>query len=398
MFFLFLILEELIIIKSLVDKNPYVSPTGIPSGTEGVDWDFINSNEGEDGGFYIYVTDILNENINYVLHGKAFIATIYNDETENRIVHVMQSLDGLHFSENYKISEILNASKFLLSTKINNYVVPNTQISNRIPLLNYDQFDGSYIASENLKPLDFACFLTVEDDEIRQLNKITRYDRAVYNAVVSHFVEGNVVLTVDMISRTILGKDSNKPSPQQKGAITKSLRKLRGTSIEIDVTNEFTKRNISIDGKQIENGRIDTLLLEWDKLSIDTPNKTNVEAYFIKAQPVLYTYAKALKQVITIPTKLLDVPLNNTEDVIALKNYLLLRIEVMKNNKNKIKSDKILYSSIYEELEKTTNRQLIVLRKAIHTILEFWIAEKYIKSFKIEKKGNVNFFAIIVKV
>ena len=103
-----------------------------------------------------------------------------------------------------------------------------------------------------------------------------------------------------------------------------------------------------------------------------------------------YKYAKLKHQIATVPIKLLTAPINNNATTIPLKNYLLFRIEGMKNKHNQIMSNRILYASIYEELteqdaNKTRKKRI---RDYTKIILNYFISEGYIKSYEETKKGK----------
>jgi hypothetical protein len=113
--------------------------------------------------------------------------------------------------------------------------------------------------------------------------------------------------------------------------------------------------------------------------------------YQIIELPPLYSYAKAKNQIAAVPINLLKAcTINNNATTIPLKSYLLFRIEGMKNKNNKLRSDKILYSSVYEELddEDANKTRKMRIRTYTKVILEHFVKEGYIKAYSELRNGR----------
>jgi hypothetical protein len=92
-----------------------------------------------------------------------------------------------------------------------------------------------------------------------------------------------------------------------------------------------------------------------------------------------------------VPLELLDTKeaTRNTEEIIPVKEYLVRRIEIMKNDRTM--SNKILYDTIFEEvgIVITNKKQRTRIREYITAILSLWkTRDKYIKNFNEYKEGN----------
>jgi len=148
--------------------------------------------------------------------------------------------------------------------------------------------------------------------------------------------------------------------------------------LKVDFTEEAKVRNIAID-----KAEIDSYLLNATAVTVESGGH-KVEAYKIHTKPVLYEYAQRTKQILSVSPKLLDTKeaTRNTEEIISIKEYLIRRIEIMKNDASM--SNKIIYDTIFEEvgivIKGYTERNRY--RKYIKDILALWIArDDYIKSF-----------------
>ena len=104
----------------------------------------------------------------------------------------------------------------------------------------------------------------------------------------------------------------------------------------------------------------------------------------------MLAYARLKRQLATVPLSLLNAPLNNNATTIPLKNYLIARCESMRNSNNRIKSNKILFSAIYEELgeQEAGKVRKKRIRDYTQVILDHMIDQKYIKGYTLTKSGR----------
>lgn len=227
----------------------------------------------------------------------------------------------------------------------------------------------------------------------------TWYDRRVSNAIISSWEAGNTVIYPEQICRICLNKtDSEKPSAQQVAAVTKSIEKQRQIHAYVDLSEEAKRRKYEVDGNPVTEFVIDDNLLYLTGMTI-TVGGTRKRGYMILKEPVLLTYSKMTRQLITIPSKLLDikkvdrktgkttsVSMSMTERRIKISEYLLWRIGVMKHdrkNKKPIQNNHISYETLYREtdtpLDKKQQRQKT--RDDALLMCAFWKAEGHIKDY-----------------
>ena len=169
---------------------------------------------------------------------------------------------------------------------------------------------------------------------------------------------------------------------------------------------------ITLNSKQINGCEIDTYLLTADAIKVQAGGQT-VRAYRIIKTPILYEYAAAVKQVLTLPASVLDVKeisevtvdgakkltigarLPNTESRILIKGYLIRRIEGMKG-KNGLSNPVIslydyqrdgeTHQGLYSIAGKADAKDLEAkrIRTDVEKMLAYWQATGYIKAFEAQ--------------
>lgn len=299
------------------------------------------------------------------------------------------------------------------------YVVPNNKLANTMTkgIIDIGKITLEESRRGAKKLVETTCILTYEGDNVHLSGRqpFTEYDRNVYNAVSSLYIYGDQshVVTPAMVYRAMTGlTDSEKPTAGQLAAVTRSLDKMRFIRARIDCTEELKARRITLNSKQINGGEIDTYLLTADAIKVQAGGQT-VRAYRIIKTPILYEYAAAVKQVLTLPASVLDVKeisevtvdgakkltigarLPNTESRILIKGYLIRRIEGMKG-KNGLNNPVIAlydyqrdgetHQGLYSIAGKPDAKDLEAkrIRTDVEKMLAYWAATGYIKSFEAQ--------------
>ena len=305
------------------------------------------------------------------------------------------------------------------------HVIPINKLSNTLTkgIINIGKVTLDVSRSGSKKPVETTCILTYEGDKVQLFGRhpFTEYDRNVYNAVTSLYVYGDPshVVTPAMVFRAMTGlTDTEKPTAQQIESITESLDKMRFIRARIDCTEELKAHRVTLNSKQINGGTIDTYLLMADAVIVNAGGHI-VSAYQIMKTPILYEYAAALKQVLTLPASMLDVKeldstgkpttrsLSNTETRIQIKGYLLRRIEGLKskslNNPTitlyDYDKDGETHKGLYSIAGKPEAKDLEAkrIRTDIEKMLSYWKATAYIKDFEIRmQRRKIVGYKIIV--
>lgn len=242
----------------------------------------------------------------------------------------------------------------------------------------------------------------------------TEFDRQVQDAVSSLWEHGHEshIITPDMVARAMNHKtQTEKISPQFKGAVTKSLEKLRRIYITLDASEEIRKRKITLNGERVDSFKVDDYLLALKGIEIGAGGKT-VKGYLIQSEPLLLTYAKITKQLATVDARLLDikevdkkgnattVSIKSNEARVTVKGYLLRRITVMKNdrtNKKPKQSNIILFNSLFDETGIPQDSNARRIKDYAFQVLDYFKAMNYIKGYTA-RKNRKSFDAVIINL
>ena len=281
------------------------------------------------------------------------------------------------------------------------HLIPNNKLANS---LTKDIIDAGTIALDVGKKkgdITTRCILSYEGDNVKLSSRqpFTEYDRQVADAVTSLYEYGDEshVITAATVYRAMVhATDTETPSPQQIGAVTRSLDKMRFVRVQIDCSEELTRRKLSLNGAQITGGKIDTYLLALDKLEVIAGGQ-RVAAYKVIKTPLLYDYSRLTGQVLTVPAALLDIrdktgaKVANTDRRIAIKGYLMRRISIMQGKTGSEKSRHIKYDTVYTEVcegKELSRRDQQLIREYIAAVLDDWTRNGFIKGYKETQEGR----------
>lgn len=275
--------------------------------------------------------------------------------------------------------------------------------------------DGQYrisVANKGKKNV-IESYVLATYDEVDSIISLTEFDRQVQDAVSSLWEYGHEshIITPDMVARAMNHKtQTEKISPQFKGAVTKSLEKMRRIHIELDASEEAKKREAMLNGEPVTSFKIDDYLLSLKGIEVGAGGKT-VKGYLMQSEPLLLTYAKMTKQLATVNAQLLDIKevdkkgnitisIKNNEARVAVKGYLLRRIAVMKNDRTKKKprqSNIILFNTLFEETGIPQDSNAANTKKYAFQVLDYFKAMDYIKGY-IKRKNRKSFDAVIINL
>ena len=312
---------------------------------------------------------------------------------------IKTAIDAVLKNPNLELEEeVRQALPQLTSILPQKHVMPNNKLANNLTSLkNSDLIDAEpfslVVSGRGKAEVTTCCILSYGGDSVTLSSRqpFTEYDRNVADAVTSLYEYGDPshIITPATVYRAMVHQTNREtPSAQTLGAVTRSLDKMRFVRVQIDCTDELTRRKAKLDGAQITGGKIDAYLLALEKIEVMASGK-KVTAYKIIKAPVLYDYARLTNQVLTVPAKLLDVPnQSNSEQRIAIKGYLLRRIKVMQGRTPQ--SKRILFVKVFEAAGKldATKTEKRRIREYTAAVLDYWKAERFIKGYTIAKDGK----------
>lgn len=315
------------------------------------------------------------------------------------------------------------------------HTMPNNYLANELQhggiidagLLNLPVLGDSKKARKGGELITTSVIATYQPGEgVTIKGNYTEYDRQVQDAVCSLWQYGDIghIFTPAMIYRAMTNNAAVQPSPQQIGAVTRSIEKQRRIHVQVDASAEFEKRGIADENGRPIHFKVGEFLLVLKDLEVTAGGKT-VKGYYIKEAPLLLTYSRLTKQLLTVKSELLDIrridskrriceSIANTESRIAIKGYLLRRIEVLKYDTKRAKdnfrkyqnrrskdrslpekeasefmqqSTRILFDTVFEETgqESTSRETQRRNREFAMQCLDYWKATGHIKGYSIVK-------------
>ncbi len=299
-----------------------------------------------------------------------------------------------NIKDNQSIKEVLNLRSILPK----NYVIANNKLANQ---MTKDLMDAVNEYGEKIrvplvvgkiknKPITTFNCLSYDNEKLKITGKqtFTPYDRAVHNAVCTLYEAGNDVFNAEMVYRAMNGlTNSEYISPESIQKVTDSIDKSRSTKLIIDISDEAKARKWD----DAKSATMDDMLLSALKVTLNVSGEEK-DGYRFNSQPILYRYAQKTKQIISVPIQLLETKsvVKNSDTIIIFREYLIRRIEGMKKD-NKLKSNRILFDTIFEDccIDTINRNQLKRYRDYITAILDLWKNETYITNYNLVKDGVI---------
>ena len=278
--------------------------------------------------------------------------------------------------------------KGLSYRRINQRHEPNDSISNAF----FNQVNESYESraftideSQQSKFKNLKTIVKIKyPDEVIYFNYL---HRLIMNVCISEQVDGNEFLPVDSIFRGMAGIMSHKYlKPTMQSKILQGLKELNSTKVEFDLSAIAGKwKNYGIEESTIKGAIIPGHFLKAEV------NGKETSIFIFDGNSPFYTAALAKNnQILTYDLRLLDLPIDNTNNIVMLKNYLMKRIQTSIQHAQMRQT--VLIDTIFNELgfnfDKTLKYRYI---KYIDQMFNYWQQMGVIKTYSIPKeKGSRN--------
>ena len=221
------------------------------------------------------------------------------------------------------------------------------------------------------------------DDVIKDLaiKGITQFDKRIYVACYNLQKSGNEYVTPNQIYKA-MGKRNNAPLSEVK-RINESLLKMNATQITASNENEYPNYK-----RFVYKGSM--LPLEIVECWING-QFTNSAIHFLRSAPLIAEISEPRNQIITIPRKLLESPVNSSENNLKIEDYLINRIGMMKHNGGNGKAqNKILYKTLFEKCGIETKKQKQRAKEIIFRLLDHYItaeSDYWIAGYTAQEDG-----------
>jgi hypothetical protein len=245
----------------------------------------------------------------------------------------------------------------------------------------------------------YISVITEMPPEITTNRKITPFDRAVEDAIGNIIDDqnmppnGTINTTPDVVWRKMNGME--KGAQVGKAAVQKvneSMEKLAKTWCVVDFTKQLQAM-----GNNPEKAEIKQHIILAKTAYLKYQDGTEKDGWQITGRPLIYEYSKLVKQVATIDNKLLQTKnINNTEEVMKIRRYLLQQIERIRRKPGEPGKPNVLYDTIFIDtedplpMEKTgTGRKTRTNRKKIiKAILDGFTEAGHIAGWREAGFGN----------
>lgn len=229
--------------------------------------------------------------------------------------------------------------------------------------------------------------------ELKGTENITEYDKSVHNMAISMAKanKGGCFSAKQLATALLYGDNPNnsRPSPQQIGAVTKSIEKQRHIDITIDWTEHAKLNNKGELPEEVTTYQRKGYMLPVEEHIFTLKGKTLTGYRFIK-EPPLYQYAVSVGQIGQHPVKMLNVPINLDQTRIVIRDFLLEEIAHIKNrgNWNKTISVDRLLEVAGEDSQTITRKKKSLLLSSVKEMLNYWKKEDYIKGYTENTKAK----------
>lgn len=334
------------------------------------------------------------------------------EEKDSQFILIIRLKTDKNYLENYVNISITENNKkdtaltTYQPTAINTYKVFNDKVSNTLSELINNQKE-TIKGTGGTKYKDLEIQALISNAEIKQSKVLSQWDKYILQAIYSVSID-NPYFDINMIKRA-LNLKSYKKKTSINDEIKASIEKMSITKISLDIAKELNETyKTPLNADKIKALGIESYLLPLKKL-YKKVGGAKQEMYCFIEKPIYFTYIEARNQILNLATeKLLIYGLTDTKENTMLKIYLKTRIDDMKYQKNKSKTNNyigtILYDTIFKENdllqdkelqknEKAYNKKRDTYRNTIKEILKHYKDIKDIKDYE-EIRENRKFTKI----
>lgn len=275
--------------------------------------------------------------------------------------------------------------------KMGNSLLQNKMSLSAIPYTERDEARALTV-QEKKGSADIFVSLSPDDDTVELSKPLDPFDIAVLDSVATLINSGNMAFTAPMVYRVMRGFDGGAnlkdyDSPETIAHIEQSLENMRHIWARIDYTEQAQKRE-----KTKSKGKkyiVDGYLLQCTRAAVEINGKFVNSAYVATGQSPLHLYNMAIKQMLTIPSKLIDLKgaVNVNERAMLIARYLLRRIYTA----NYGQGYKISIETLCKEIGEpdATDKQIRSIKGTAEKLLIHWSTSESLKEISPLKGYSV---------
>lgn len=212
-------------------------------------------------------------------------------------------------------------------------------------------------------------FSALEGLHVRK--ELNDYDKRVYFAISSLYNAGYTIITATQIYYAM--GYTKRPNSRELDKILKSVTKMIALPITIDNSAEAAVYNYP------KFTYFSTLLPAEGGIIVNVSGTKTENAIHLFREPPVMTFGKQRNQITTLPIKLLQTPVNKTDQAIAHEDYFIARISEAKHRKKK--SLTLLIKTIQEKAN--LNEKNARTKERSERFLNHYKENGWIKSYTI---------------
>ena len=316
-------------------------------------------------------------------------------------------LDGQGILEISKMDQFVQQNSPINNEIVRNSILNNlltTEIDGQIKLIPVE----TRHKTKKQKQVYTLCSLSyTEDTDINQIDikgryRLTAYDRRVYNALGTIWINGKTTTSLTEVYRIMMGNRKKNPNRAQLEAVSQAIEKLNGVKIYLDLTEEINANIVKdkqplIDAgflkstsDKVKSAVVSDRMINKRELNVETEQGGGMNSIQILNEPVLLTYNRAKGTLLTIPMEYVGLDsISATEKSIAIQDYLLMRIWNYK--KGVMLENKILYETMYRDSgqeKPKLSKDRIRDREMVKKMMEEWQRKGLIENFEEIQSGR----------
>lgn len=244
------------------------------------------------------------------------------------------------------------------------------------------------VSPKNKDLVNVSAIMKYDDKNVSIIGRpIEEFDKTVHDGAAALYAAGNRAFTIYDLYRACNGFDIEKMDDETLKPYIESLEQSISRRLRIDATEQITKQYKG----RIKKAVYENYFLPLKKIDIVFNNGSVLSGYAFLDAPPLYEYSSNIKQIAAAPIGLMRAGRRTTPETSIITNYLIKRIDGIKNEKNDLQN-KIAYASIYEaagiDESKLDKTQLMRKRKLIKERLNYFVQQGYITGFEEYKNGR----------
>lgn len=289
----------------------------------------------------------------------------------------------------YEINFDVESQSITKMILMKDFSIPTDKLNRQIFDIGFLYNEKQNVALRKDEEISFVASTIMEELSANNsiLKKLDIHDKRVMVTIANLFNSQSMTSELAVTSAQIYRAMNNSNAKPRKEAVEKienSIKKLAGIRIEIDKSK---LENIKIKEK-IKAIPLSGNLIDYQKWAIlDKKSNKYYSVYRFMAEPILFTFARCLGDIWSIPNRYINIQGIGQDLNIVLADY------VASLNRGKLPKLEILFETIYEKMgvneENFTNRtSLLDKKRKIREQMKSYFEEckgDMIESFEMEK-------------